>query len=60
MKRSKKAQLRRECFMKKVALLLDFVQITPPNLDHLYNFFECQNVDLSEIQNDSLFKILLK
>ena len=35
---------------KKVAVLLDFVQITPPKL---------QKVDLSGIQNDSLSKILL-
>ena len=50
---------------KKAAILLDFVQITspfpPPNLDNLYNLFlNAKNVDFSDIQNDSLFKILLK
>ena len=47
---------------KKVARFLDFVRISPPlpNLDNLYNFFNTKNVDLSDIQNDSLSKILLK
>ena len=31
-----------------------------PNLDNLYNFLNAKNVDLSDIQNDSLSKILLK
>ena len=51
----------REGFTK---VLLDFVQITtphpPPNLDNLYHFFNAKNVDISDIQNDSLSKILLK
>ena len=32
----------------------------PANLDNLYNFFNAKNVDLSDIQNISLSKILLK
>ena len=43
---------------KKVAVLLDFVQITSPQFVPL--FFNAKNVDLSNIQNDSLSKILLK
>ena len=45
---------------KKVAVLLDFVQITstPPPLVPL--FLNAKNVDFSDIQNDSLSKILLK
>ena len=31
-----------------------------PDLDNLYNFFERQKVDLSNIQNNSLSKILLR
>ena len=51
-------------WLTKNAVLLDFVQINspppPPNLDNLYNFFNAKNVDLINIQNDSLSKILLE
>ena len=55
---------------KKVAVLLDFVQITstpppPPPLSHQFGqlvplFLNAKNVNLSDIQNDLLSKILLK
>ena len=50
---------------KKVAVLLDFVQITSPlPLLPIWitykTFFNAKNVDLSNIQNNSLSKILLK
>ena len=46
---------------KKVAVLLDFVQITSPQLwKRQQLFLNAKNVDLSDIQNDSLSKILLK
>ena len=51
---------------KKVAVLLDFVQISPPPppLPPIWTtcttFFNAKNVDLRDIQNDSLSKILLK
>ena len=45
---------------KKVAVLLDFVQITSPQFGQLSQLFlNTKNVDLSDIQNDSL-SILLK
>ena len=52
---------------KKVAALLDFVQITaptPPPLPPIWTTFttfcNAKKVDLSDIQNDSLSKILFK
>ena len=49
---------------KKSAVLLDFVQITSPpspQFGKLIQFFlNAKNTDLSNIQNDSLSKILLK
>ena len=46
---------------KKVAVLLDFVQITSPQFGQLVQLFlNAKNIDLSDIQNDSLTKILLK
>ena len=48
---------------KKVAVLLDFVQITSPHPQFgqlVPLFFNAKNVNLSDIQNDSLSKILLK
>ena len=42
---------------KKVAVLLYFVQITPQIVQI---FLNAKNVDLSNIQNESLSKILLK
>ena len=45
---------------KKVAVLLDFVQITSrPSPKFWQLFFNAQNVDLSDIQNDSLFKFFI-
>ena len=49
---------------KKAAVLLDFCPNylplpPPPNLDNLYNFLNAKNVDLSDIYNESLSKILL-
>ena len=47
---------------KKVALFWDFVQITPSAQfgQLLQLFLNTKNIDLSDIQNDSLSKILLK
>ena len=42
---------------KKAAVLLDYVQITPPLWT---TFLNAKNVDLSDIENDSSSKILLK
>ena len=63
----------REGFTKKVDVFLDFVQITsnpptphpPPPLSHQFGqlvplFLNAKNVNLSDIQNDLLSKILLK
>ena len=46
----------------KFAVLLDFVQITPlpPIWTILQLFLNAKNVDLSDIQNDSLSEILPK
>ena len=46
---------------KKVALFWDFVQITPSAQfgQLLQLFLNTKNIDLSDIQNDSLPKILL-
>ena len=45
---------------KKSAVLLDFVQITSPQFGLGQFFLNAKNTDLSNIQNDSLSKILLK
>ena len=50
---------------KKLLFFWILSKLTPPphrlNLDNLYHFFfNAKNVDLSNIQNDSLSKILLK
>ena len=51
----------REGPAKKVAVLLDFVQITSPQFGQLVQLLlNAKNIDLSDIQNDSLSKILLK
>ena len=60
----------REGFTKKVDVFLDFVQITstpltPTPLSHQFGqlvplFLNAKNVNLSDIQNDLLSKILLK
>ena len=55
----------REGSPKKVAVLLDFFQITSPSPSPQFGqlvqlFLNAKNVDLSYIQNDSLSKILLK
>ena len=55
----------REGSPKKVAVLLDFFQITSPPRSPQFGqlvqlFLNAKNVDLSYIQNDSLSKILLK
>ena len=49
----------KEGVTKKVARLLDFVQITLLPLIWT-TFLNAKNVDLSDIQNNSLSKILLK
>ena len=50
----------REEVTKKAAVLLDFVQITSPQFGQLVQLIlNAKNVDLSDIQNDSLSKILL-
>ena len=47
----------REGPAKKVAVLLDFVQITSPQFGQLVQLLlNAKNVDLSHIQNDSLGK----
>ena len=48
----------REDIPKKAAVLLDFVQITSPPTPQL--FLNAKNDNLSDIQNYSLSKILLK
>ena len=53
----------REGVPKKAAVLFDFVQITSPlpKFGQLVQLFlNAKNVDLSNIQNDSLSKVLLK
>ena len=43
---------------KKVAVLLDCVQITSPQFGQLVQLFlNAKNVDLGDIQNDTLLKI---
>ena len=50
--------VRNMCFF---GFQLDFVQIISPQFGQLVQlFFNAKNVDLSDTQNDSLSKILLK
>ena len=49
----------RDVLTKKTAVLLDFIQITSPQFKRLLQLFlNAKNVDLSDIQIDSLSKIL--
>ena len=55
--------IRDDFVRKKTAILLDFVQITSPTPQFgqvVQLFLNAKNVDLSDIQNDSLSEILLK
>ena len=48
----------REGVPKKATVLLDFVQITSPQFGQLVQLFlNAKNVDLGDIQNDTLSKI---